>query len=99
MPRWSMTRRRAAADRRPARAAGIAADPRLVAAAARACGLESLESRVLMSGTTWYVSTAAGADNNPGTLAAPFRTIQQAADLARPGDVVLIRGGIYRETV
>lgn len=59
--------------------------------------VESLESRTLMSGN-WFVSTT-GSDANPGTLAAPFRTIQHAANLAQPGDVVEIRGGVYRETV
>ena len=57
---------------------------------------EPLEPRVLLS--SYYVSTG-GADGNPGTLAAPFRTIQHAADLAGPGDTVFIRGGVYRETV
>ncbi|HEY2587176.1 MAG TPA: carbohydrate-binding protein [Tepidisphaeraceae bacterium] len=59
--------------------------------------MEFLERRQLMS-TTWYVATT-GSDNNPGTLGAPFQTIQHAATLAQPGDTVLIRGGIYHETV
>src|ERR1700726_1552925 len=59
--------------------------------------IEALESRRLLS-ASWFVSTT-GADTNPGTLAAPFRTIQHAANLAQPGDTVQIRGGIYRETV
>lgn len=58
--------------------------------------VERMEPRRLLS--TYYVSTA-GADANAGTLAAPFRTIQRAASLAQPGDTVLIRGGVYRETV
>src|SRR5689334_11286685 len=58
--------------------------------------VEPMEPRQLLS--TYYVSTA-GADTNAGTLAAPFRTIQRAADLAQAGDTVLIRGGTYRETV
>lgn len=60
-------------------------------------GIEILESRVLLS-RTWFVSPL-GRDANPGTLAAPLATIQHAADLAQPGDTVLIRGGTYRETV
>ena len=28
-----------------------------------------------------------------------FRTIQRAANLARPGDTVFVRAGTYRETV
>src|SRR5687767_6350093 len=57
---------------------------------------ESLEQRVLLS--SFYVSTQ-GNDANTGTLAAPFRSIQRAANFAGPGDTVFIRGGTYRETV
>lgn len=40
-----------------------------------------------------------GADTNPGTENAPFATIQKAANLAAPGDTVLVHEGIYREWV
>ena len=40
-----------------------------------------------------------GKDANPGTAAAPLRTIQRAAELARPGDVVTVHAGVYRERV
>jgi DNA-binding winged helix-turn-helix (wHTH) protein len=41
-----------------------------------------------------------GRDTNSGTSPeTPLRTIQRAADLARPGDVVLIQPGVYRESV
>ncbi|OHB65797.1 MAG: hypothetical protein A2V70_04130 [Planctomycetes bacterium RBG_13_63_9] len=40
-----------------------------------------------------------GNDANPGTQAAPFRTIQRAADLAQPGDVVTVHEGVYRESI
>ena len=43
---------------------------------------------------TLYVSPA-GSDSNPGTQAAPFKTIQKAADIANPGDTVLVADGIY----
>ena len=36
-----------------------------------------------------------GADANPGTAAAPFKTIQLAADRAGPGDTVVVRAGRY----
>jgi len=42
---------------------------------------------------------ANGKDSNPGTKAAPLRTIQRAADLARPGDVITVHEGVYRERV
>jgi alpha-L-arabinofuranosidase len=47
---------------------------------------------------TFYVAKD-GNDAHPGTSAAPFRTIQHAADLARPGDSILVHAGIYRERV
>ncbi len=40
-----------------------------------------------------------GKDANPGTPAAPLRTIQRAAELARPGDVVTVHAGVYRERI
>src|SRR5258706_1661497 len=47
---------------------------------------------------THYVSTT-GNDSNPGTLAAPWRTVQKAANTASPGNVVCVRGGSYNERV
>ncbi len=40
-----------------------------------------------------------GKDTNPGTVTAPLRTIQRAADLAQPGDVITVHEGVYRERV
>jgi alpha-N-arabinofuranosidase len=40
-----------------------------------------------------------GSDSNPGTAEMPFRTIQHAADLAQPGDVISVRAGVYHECV
>jgi Right handed beta helix region len=48
--------------------------------------------------STFYVATT-GDDSNPGTLAAPWRTIQHAADTVRAGSTVYVRGGIYEELV
>jgi hypothetical protein len=39
------------------------------------------------------------ADTNPGTRESPFKTIAGAYDVARAGDTVLIRPGIYRESL
>jgi parallel beta-helix repeat protein len=47
---------------------------------------------------TWYVATS-GNDANPGTLAAPFKTITKAAQRVAAGDVVEVRGGTYNQTV
>ncbi|MBO4897868.1 MAG: DUF1565 domain-containing protein [Clostridia bacterium] len=48
---------------------------------------------------TYYVSQAVGSDSNDGSEGAPFKTIQRAADVAQAGDTVIIREGVYRETV
>src|SRR6202158_1190888 len=48
--------------------------------------------------SSFYVSTT-GADSNSGTQTAPWRTIQHAADTARAGSTVYVRGGIYEELV
>lgn len=45
-------------------------------------------------GTCYYVSPA-GLDSNPGTSAAPFQTIQHAADIVNPGDTVIVEDGTY----
>ncbi len=49
-------------------------------------------------GTEYYVSTSGG-DANAGTEAAPFKTIQKAADTAVAGDTVYILAGSYNERV
>jgi trimeric autotransporter adhesin len=38
-------------------------------------------------------------DTGPGTAQAPFKTIGQSAAVARAGDVVAVRSGVYREDV
>jgi hypothetical protein len=47
---------------------------------------------------TLYVAPN-GNDGNPGTQALPLLTIQEAADRAQPGTLVLVQPGVYRETV
>ena len=48
--------------------------------------------------TEYHVATS-GNDANRGTTAAPLRTIQRAAELAQPGDVITVHDGIYRERI
>jgi len=79
-------KRRAAAGKRRA--------PAPAASVARAA-METLEDRLLMS-RSWYVAPT-GNNGSAGTLAAPFQTIQQAANVAGWGDTVYIEGGTYRE--
>jgi hypothetical protein len=57
-----------------------------------------LGSRSGASAATYYVATN-GSDSNPGTDAAPFRTIQKAADIVNPGDTVLVNDGVYTSAV
>jgi hypothetical protein len=47
------------------------------------------------SGKTIYYVATDGEDTNPGTEAAPLRTIQAAADVVEPGDTVVVRDGVY----
>ena len=42
-----------------------------------------------------YVDAAAGNDANAGTSAAPWRTLQHAADVTSPGDTVIVNDGVY----
>ena len=50
---------------------------------------------------TYYVDNAdpKADDNGPGTKTRPFRTINKAAQLLRPGERVVIASGTYRECV
>ncbi len=53
----------------------------------------------LPEGPAYYVATN-GSDSNSGTdVAHPFLTIGKAASVVKAGDTVLIRAGVYRETV
>ena len=52
------------------------------------------------SGTTYYVAQTAGAsDSNPGTAAAPLRTINAAVAKAVAGDAISVGAGTYAEAV
>jgi len=45
---------------------------------------------------TYYVAPApAGNDGNVGSELSPFRTLQHAHDLAQPGDLIYLRGGVH----
>jgi hypothetical protein len=47
---------------------------------------------------TYYVATN-GSDSNSGTQTQPFRTIQKAANIVKPGDTVMVMPGIYSQSV
>ncbi len=46
----------------------------------------------------YYVSPN-GSDNNSGTESQPFKTIQKAANIVNPGDIVYIKKGIYPDKI
>lgn len=50
------------------------------------------------AGATYYVARS-GSDANPGTLAAPWRTISKAVATVSPGATIYVRGGTYNERV
>jgi uncharacterized protein YjdB len=46
-------------------------------------------------GVCYYVAATGGSDANAGDSAHPFLTIQHAAGIVNPGDVVIVRNGVY----
>ncbi len=46
-----------------------------------------------------YHVSPQGSDSQRGTRSSPFRTIQRAANLAQPGDVITVHAGTYRERI
>lgn len=50
---------------------------------------------------TWIVNQnhPNASDKGEGTQTRPFKTISRAAELARPGDTILVYSGIYRERI
>lgn len=53
----------------------------------------------VIAGATEYHVSPSGSDAATGRAAAPFRTINAAAQKAMPGDTVTVHAGIYREWV
>jgi hypothetical protein len=54
--------------------------------------MQPLEPRIMLS--NYYVALT-GNDSNPGTLSAPWSSLQHAADSVGPDDTVLISAGSY----
>ena len=56
---------------------------------------------VLKFSKTYYVggSATGASDDNPGTRARPFKTINRAAQVLQPGERVVVAAGVYREWV
>ncbi len=51
-----------------------------------------------ISATEYHVSKS-GKDKNKGTIKSPFLTIQTAANIALPGDIITVHEGVYRERI
>lgn len=62
-------------------------------AAAMLCGAASAAVYVVDNGNP------KASDEGPGTEAAPWKTVQHAADMARAGDTVCVMAGVYDELV
>jgi hypothetical protein len=50
-----------------------------------------------LTGKTYYVATNGVDEPQNGTFAVPFASLQYAASVAKPGDTVLVRGGVYNK--
>ncbi len=59
---------------------------------------EQIADPTLKSAAINYYVATNGSDNNPGTFASPFKTIQKAANVVNPGDTVIVRNGTYTTT-
>lgn len=49
-------------------------------------------------GINKYYTSTTGSDSNPGTLAAPFKTLAKGVSVLEPGDTLYVRGGTYKRT-
>ena len=64
-----------------------------------ACVVALLVGSLTASAREWFVDQSHGraGDASPGTEAEPLKTIQAAANAAKPGDVVWVKQGVYEE--
>jgi hypothetical protein len=62
------------------------------------CFLISLTICITVTAREYHVAKI-GNNDNKGTKDSPFLTIQAAADIARPGDSIIVHQGVYREQI
>lgn len=71
----------------------------LMAVLASGCGKPATPpDEVQPAANTHYVAVA-GSDGQTGTREAPLKSINRALAIAKPGDTIFVRGGIYHEKV
>lgn len=46
---------------------------------------------------TYYVSPR-GSDSNSGSMSKPFKTLQKAVSVVAPGDIVVVKDGVYKDS-
>lgn len=63
-----------------------------------AVGCALVGSATVANAATYYVSPS-GNDSNPGTLSAPFQTVNRGVSVLVSGDTLIVRGGTYRESL
>ena len=61
--------------------------------------LPTASDRPMDKGPARFVDAAKGDDQNDGSQAKPWKTLQHAAAQLKPGDTLYLRGGIYYEHV
>jgi hypothetical protein len=59
----------------------------------------SWQSSVSQAAAIYVATNGSDASTQPANIKAPFKTIQKATSVAKPGDTVYVRAGVYRETV
>ena len=70
----------------------------LVLVAIGSCGLAVSEEPTAEVNREYHVSVN-GDDSHDGSATRPLRTISKAAQVAKPGDVITVHEGIYRERI
>ena len=58
-----------------------------------------IHSCLFLSAQAKYHVSKTGSDNNTGSIGHPFLTINKAAQIAKPGDIITVHEGVYREWI